>query len=342
MIDLEGTGLTAEDRVLLCHPQVGGVILFSRNYESVEQLRQLIGEIHALRSPRLLVAVDHEGGRVQRFRTGFSRLPAVGRLGEIYDLDPRRALRLAELAGWLMAAELRSVGVDFSFAPVLDLGRGISTIIGDRAFHATPQGVARLAQAYVHGMQRAGMAATGKHFPGHGSVAADSHVALPVDDRPLEEITAEDIYPFRALIGQGLMGIMPAHVVYSQVDPLPAGVSRFWLGEVLRTQLGFGGVIFSDDLSMEGAVGIGSYGERAHAALAAGCDMVLVCNCRTGALETLRALERYDNPLTHLRLVRMHGREGVSPTALRHDPAWRTAVVELTHAFEDPGLALDL
>ena len=342
MIDIAGTVLTAEDREWLSHPRVGGIILFTRNYASVEQLKALVEEIHALRSPRLLVAVDHEGGRVQRFREGFTRLPAVAGLGAIYDRDPRQALRLAELAGWLMAAELRVVGVDFSFAPVLDLGRGISTVIGDRAFHATPQGVARLAQAYVTGMRNAGMAATGKHFPGHGAVAADSHLALPVDDRSLEEITTEDIYPFRTLITHGLAGIMPAHVVYPQVDSLPAGVSRFWLGEVLRTRLGFSGVIFSDDLSMVGVAGIGSYADRAHAALAAGCDMVLVCNNRAGAIEVLQALESYDQPLTHLRLVRMHGREGGYSANLRYDATWRTAVTELTHAFDDPGLALDL
>ncbi|CAK0781729.1 beta-N-acetylhexosaminidase [Gammaproteobacteria bacterium] len=342
MVDIEGTTLMAEDRELLRHPQVGGIILFSRNYTSPEQLQALLAEVHALRNPRLLVAVDHEGGRVQRFREGFTRLPAVARLGEIYDLDPRRALRLADLAGWLMAAELRAVGVDFSFAPVLDLGKGVSTVIGDRAFHATPQGVARLAQAYVTGMQRAGMAATGKHFPGHGAVAADSHLALPVDERSFDEIVAEDLYPFRTLIAHGLAGIMPAHVVYPQIDPAPAGFSRFWLQEVLRTRMGFQGVIFSDDLSMVGAEGVGGYGARAHAALEAGCDMVLVCNRRVGAVEVLHALEGYDRPLTHLRLVRMHGREGIDPIQLRRESAWRTAVVELTHALDDPGLSLDL
>ncbi len=342
MIDIEGTMLTAEDRELLRHPRVGGIILFSRNFQSVEQLKALLAEVHALRTPRLLVAVDHEGGRVQRFRDGFTRLPAALRFGEVYDVDPRRALRLAELAGWLMAAELLSVGVDFSFAPVLDLGRGISTVIGDRAFHATPQGVARLAQAYVTGMKRAGMAATGKHFPGHGAVAADSHLALPIDERSLDEIMAEDVYPFRVLVTHGLAGIMPAHVVYPQIDPVPAGVSRFWLHEILRTELGFQGVIFSDDLSMEGAVGIGSYGERAHASLAAGCDMVLVCNNRAGAIEVLHALESYDQPLTPVRLVRMHGRESAHTASLHHDGAWRAAVTELTHAFDDPGLSLDL
>ncbi|CAK0757855.1 Beta-hexosaminidase [Gammaproteobacteria bacterium] len=342
MIDIEGTALTAEDRELLRHPQVGGLILFSRNYTSLEQLQALLAEIHTLRNPRLLVAVDHEGGRVQRFREGFTRLPAVARLGEVYDLDPRRALRLADLAGWLMAAELRSVGVDFSFAPVLDLGKGVSSVIGDRAFHSTPQGVARLAQAYVTGMQRAGMAATGKHFPGHGAVAADSHLALPVDERSFDEIAAEDLYPFRTLIAHGLVGIMPAHVVYPRVDPAPAGFSRFWLQEVLRIRLGFQGVIFSDDLSMVGAEGVGGYRARARAALEAGCDMVLVCNRRTAVAEVLHAVEGYDRPLTHLRLVRMHGRDGIDPAALHRDNAWRTAVTELTHALDDPGLSLNL
>jgi beta-N-acetylhexosaminidase len=342
MVDIEGTALTAEDRELLCHPQVGGIILFSRNYTAVEQLQALLAEIHTLRRPRLLVAVDHEGGRVQRFREGFTRLPAAARLGEIYDRDPRRGLRLAELSGWLMAAELRAVGVDLSFAPVLDLGRGVSTVIGDRAFHPTPQGVAKLAQVYVTGMQQAGMAATGKHFPGHGAIEADSHLTLPVDERPFDTIAAEDLYPFRALIAHGLAGIMPAHVAYPKVDPAPAGFSRFWLQEVLRTRLGFQGVIFSDDLSMAGAEGAGGYGARACAALEAGCDMVLVCNRRAGAEEVLHAVEGYDQPLTHLRLVRMHGREGTDPVRLRRDSTWRIAVTELAHAMDDPGLALDL
>ncbi|CAK0748033.1 beta-N-acetylhexosaminidase [Gammaproteobacteria bacterium] len=338
MVDIQGTTLTAEDRELLCHPKVGGMILFSRNYHSPEQLQALLVEVHALRSPRLLVAVDHEGGRVQRFRKGFTCLPAVARLGEIYDFDPSRALHLAELSGWLMAAELRSVGVDFSFAPVLDLGRGVSTVIGDRAFHATPQGVARLARAYVTGMQRAGMAATGKHFPGHGAVVADSHLALPVDNRSLDEIVTEDLYPFRTLIAHGLSGIMPAHVVYSRVDTAPAGFSRFWLQEILRDQLGFQGIIFSDDLSMAGAEGVGGYGARAYAALEAGCDMVLVCNCREGALEVLRALESHDQPFTHLSLVQMYGREGIYPDFPDRDKAWRDAVAELSHAFGDLAL----
>ncbi len=344
MLDIEGLALTAEDRERLRHPLTGGVILFSRNYESPEQIETLVAEIHALRDPRLLVAVDHEGGRVQRFRDGFTRLPPVRRLGEAYDEHPKRALRLAEAAGWLMAAELRSVGVDFSFAPVLDLDRGVSGIIGDRAFHTDPEAVAELAHAYMRGMTRAGMAATGKHFPGHGAVAADSHLALPIDERPLADILAEDVLPFERMIHFGLAGIMPAHVVYPKVDSQPAGFSRRWLREILRGQLGFQGVIFSDDLSMEGAKSafapslargprLGPIGEgaggvvaRAKAALSAGCDMVLVCNDTAAANELLDGLGAHDDPVASLRLVRLHGRHPVARTQLAADETWREAV----------------
>ena len=331
MLDIQGTALTAEDRERLRNPLTGGLILFSRNYESPEQVAALVEEIHALRHPRLLVAVDHEGGRVQRFREGFTRLPACRRFGEIHDENPKRALRLAETAGWLMAAELRAVDIDFSFAPVLDLDRGVSAVIGDRAFHSDPEVVAALADAYLHGMRHAGMAATGKHFPGHGGCAADSHLALPVDERQFADLRIEDLIPFERLIHHGLAGIMPAHVLYPRIDREPAGFSTFWLKKVLREELGFQGVIFSDDLSMEGARGAGDPVGRARAALTAGCDMVLVCNDLAAAGQILEGLGPYDDPVAHLRLVRMHGHPAPNRAALLASAEWRDAVRVLEH-----------
>ncbi|MCW8829666.1 MAG: beta-N-acetylhexosaminidase, partial [Gammaproteobacteria bacterium] len=291
MVDLRGTVLEENEREILTHPLVGGIILFSRNYKDPQQLASLIADIHALRTPPLLVAVDHEGGRVQRFRQGFTRLPAARRFGEIHEHDPRRARQLAEQAGWVMASELRAVGVDFSFAPVLDLDYGISEVIGDRAFHRRPQVVAELASAMMLGMQRAGMAATGKHFPGHGAVEADSHEAIPVDRREVEAILHEDVVPYERMIANGMAAVMPAHVIYSEVDEQPAGFSSFWLREVLRKRLGFQGIIFSDDLNMEGASVAGDYVARARAALDAGCDMVLICNNPEAARSILDGLD---------------------------------------------------
>lgn len=327
MLDLEGVELSAAERELLRHPQAGGVILFSRNYESVEQLAALVASIHAVRDPHLLVAVDHEGGRVQRFRAGFTRLPPAAALGRVYDADQKRGRELAKEAGWLMAAELRAVGLDFSFAPVLDLARGLSGVIGDRAFHRDPQVVAILAQAYVHGMHEAGMAAVGKHFPGHGGVREDSHLTLPVDTRSLERLLAADAVPFARLAAGGLPGIMPAHVRYAQVDELPAGFSRYWLHTVLRQRLGFQGAIFSDDLSMAGAEFIGDYPARAQAALEAGCDMVLVCNHPQGAALVLDALAgRDDDVVSRARLARFHARDAhIAPASLRQHARWRNA-----------------
>ena len=326
MLDVQGLALSDEERERLRHPLAGGVILFTRNYQSPEQVESLVAEIHALREPQLLVAVDHEGGRVQRFRDGFTLLPPMARLGEHYAENRKRAKRLAETCGWLMARELRAVGVDFSFAPVLDLNRGISRAIGDRSFHPDPEVVADIGHSLMIGMARAGMAATGKHFPGHGGVEADSHVAIPVDERELADIVAEDILPFERMIHFGLAAIMPAHVIYPRVDAQPAGFSRFWLQEVLRRRLGFQGVIFSDDLSMEGAKVAGGVVERAQAALSAGCDMVLVCNDAMAAAQVLDRLGCYDNPVSHLRLVRMHGRHPVSRTQLAQDDTYRQAV----------------
>lgn len=285
MVDVGGLTLTAEDKEVLAHPEVGSVILFSRNVDTPQQVAALTAAMRQVR-PELLIAVDQEGGRVQRFRDGFTRLPAMRSFGHQYDQDPAAALVAAKACGELMAREVRAVGVDFSFAPVLDLDVGVSGVIGDRAFHTEPEAAIALVRAFMQGMKAAGMMTIGKHFPGHGSVAADSHFALPVDDRSWAEIDVYDLQPFRALARE-LDGIMPAHVVYPQVDPLPAGFSSFWLKTVLRDQLGFQGLIFSDDLCMEGAAGIGSMAERRDLALAAGCDVVLICNNRDAVLGVL-------------------------------------------------------
>ncbi|MBC8230509.1 beta-N-acetylhexosaminidase [bacterium] len=274
MLDVEALVLTDSDRDRLLHPQVGGVILFSRNYESPQQLKSLVSEIHSLRKPRLVVAVDQEGGRVQRFRDGFQRLPAMGLLGDLYDTDADRAVGLAETVGWMMASELLYYGIDLSFAPVLDLRHKISSVIGDRAFHTDPAIITRLANAQIRGMQLAGMEAVGKHFPGHGSVEGDSHHVMPFDSRSLDTIRAHDLEPFRRVINTHMTGMMMAHVVYEKVDAQPAGYSSLWINEILRNQLGFDGIVFSDDLSMSGAESVGCYAERAKAALSAGCDML--------------------------------------------------------------------
>lgn len=342
MMDLQGFEITPEEREMLNHPLVGGVILFTRNYQSPEQISQLVAEVHKIRTPHLLVSVDHEGGRVQRFREGFTQLPPVGELGLLYDQDPHKAAQMAELCGWLMAVELRAVGVDFSFAPVLDLDRHISEVIGDRAFHGDPDKVSALAQAYQRGMQLAGMSATGKHFPGHGAVAADSHVAFPVDERSLQDIMAEDVIPFERLIHNGLAGIMPAHVIYPNVDANPAGFSPFWLKDVLRKQLGFQGVIFSDDLSMEAASVAGDVVDRARAAINAGCDMALVCNNTDAAAKVLDRFGPYNEPVSSLRLVRMHGRQRYKLDKLHKDAQWHKAVAAIDQFAAGDSLELEL
>ncbi len=341
MIDLAGPGLSAEEAELLRHPLCGGVILFSRNYESPEQLAVLCREIHALRRPRLLIAVDHEGGAVQRFREGFTELPPAAAYGRLYRRDRALALRTAREAGWLLAAELRAVGVDFSFAPVLDIGAGVSRVINDRAFHNRPEVIARLAAAFMHGMGEAGMAAVGKHFPGHGCVEADSHHEIPRDPRHLVDIRLRDLIPFERLIHAGLAAVMPAHVIYPAVDPLPAGFSRRWLEGVLRRELGFSGAVFSDDLSMAGAAVAGGYPERMRLALSAGCDMALICNAPPGAVpEVIDNYHAGPSPLAQARLMRMHGRHELDRQALQRMPRWQAAR-ELVAALEpDPELGL--
>ncbi len=290
MIDVAGTDLTPEERERLRHPAVGGVILFQRNFETPHRLRSLTAAIHGLRDPALLIAVDHEGGRVQRFQNGFTRIPPMRALGALYARSAGAAGDAAEAIGTIMAYELIKHGVDLTFAPVLDIDFGGSSVIGDRAFDRSPAVTAELAGRLVAGMGRAGMGAVGKHFPGHGYVRADSHHEVPIDERPYEQIEADDLWPYRTCIPHGLAGVMPAHVIYRAVDPRPAGFSRYWLQDILRGELGFRGIVFSDDLSMEGAAVAGGIVERANAALEAGCDMVLVCNAPGAADELLQEL----------------------------------------------------
>lgn len=328
MVDLEGIELSATERELLRHPGIGGVILFSRNYLDRDQLKSLIAEIHVLRTPSLIIGVDHEGGRIQRFREGFTPLPPARAIGRLYDIAPREARVLAAAAAYVMARELRAVGVDFSFAPVLDLDWGVSAVIGNRAFHDDPDIVADLARHYILGLRRAGMAAVGKHFPGHGAVAEDSHTALPIDERDLSALMAKDLVPFGRLIDAGLMGIMPAHVVYAKADSHPAGFSPFWLKHMLRKVLKFQGAIFSDDLSMAAAMTGGDMVARVRLALEAGCDMVLVC--RHSQVESvLESLEGYSDSALPARLASFQASNMASTEPLEQDRRWQTARARL-------------
>ncbi|HEX5337310.1 MAG TPA: beta-N-acetylhexosaminidase [Gallionella sp.] len=321
MLDVVGTRLTAEDEARLRHPLVGGVILFKRNYESPAQLAELTAAIHALRTPPLLIAVDHEGGRVQRFREGFTKIPAMREIGKIWDKHPQRARHLAQQAGYVLAAELRACGVDFSFTPVLDVDYGQSSVIGDRAFHSNPQAIAELAHSLLLGLKQGGMHTVGKHFPGHGYVQADSHLDIPVDEREFVDIELCDLIPFRQMVGFGLSAVMPAHVIYPKVDNRPAGFSPIWLKNILRGQLGFDGVIFSDDLSMEGASVAGGIVQRAEAALHAGCDMVLVCNKPESADELLRGLHWEMPAASKARLAQMRGKGHAESLGQLHEHA---------------------
>ncbi|MDH4233509.1 MAG: beta-N-acetylhexosaminidase [Gallionella sp.] len=319
MLDVLGKQLTAEDEARLRHPLVGGVILFKRNYESPGQLAELTAAIRAVRTPPLLIAVDHEGGRVQRFREGFTRIPAMRELGKIWDTHPQRARHLAQQAGYVLAAELRACSVDFSFTPVLDVDYGQSSVIGDRAFHSNPQAIAELAHSLLLGLRQGGMHSVGKHFPGHGFVQADSHLDIPVDERKFVDIEMCDLIPFRQMVDYGLTAVMPAHVIYPKVDSRPAGFSPIWLKNILRGQLGFEGCIFSDDLSMEGATVAGGIVQRAEAALNAGCDMVLVCNRPDFADELLAGL-KWEMPATSkARLAQMRGKHHPESLAQLHE-----------------------
>ncbi len=330
MLDVVGTELTADDIRRIRHPLVGGVILFNRNYTTNAQLKALTASIHQVRQPPLLIAVDHEGGRVQRFRDGFTKIPPMREFGKIWDQNPKHAKALALDAGWILAAELRAHGVDFSFTPVLDMDYGDSLVIGDRAFHLDPRAISDLAFALMQGLKKAGMAAVGKHFPGHGFVVADSHVSMPVDEREFDQIAQHDMQPFRMLIDDGIPAIMPAHVIYPKVDDKPAGFSARWLQKILRERLGFNGAIFSDDLSMEAASVGGDVTTRALAALNAGCDMVLLCNQPAMADELLANLQWNISAQSLSRLARMHGhKHPPSLDALHEDADFVHAVHQL-------------
>jgi beta-N-acetylhexosaminidase len=326
MLDVEGLRLNSEERELLLRPQVGGVVLFARNYSDPRQLQTLATEIRTC-NPALLIAVDQEGGRVQRFKQGFTRLPAMHSFGLLHGDDPSRALELSAVCGWLMAAELLVCGVDLSFAPVLDLYLASSRVIADRAFAAAPETAAQLAAAFIEGMHSAGMKATGKHFPGHGSVEADSHSEIPIDERSLEAITASDLYTF-SHCARLLDAVMPAHVIYPRVDRHCAGFSEIWLKEILRGKLVFDGVIFSDDLSMVAALSAGTIEQRAEAAMQAGCDMLLVCNHRQDALRVADWLAAADYPASK-RLASMRGKTDEDYSSLRASPRWKKAREQL-------------
>lgn len=340
MIDLRGKSIADDEREWLESPLVGGVILFTRNFESIDQLGKLVADIHAVRQPPLLVAVDQEGGRVQRFREPFFRLPPMRALGRLYDEQRELALRTAGAFGWLMAAELRAVGVDLSFAPCVDLDRGIAEVIGDRALHREPRAVAALARRFMAGAKKAGMASTGKHFPTHAGAHADSHTELAVDTRELADLD-DDFVPYRDLIANGLKSVMVSHVSFPAVDPRPASQSSWWIGRYLRGELGFKGAVISDDLSMAGASGAGTAADRVRRALEAGCDLALLCNAPEQVPAVLAALKGYVNPAGQLRLSRLHGGRAFDWETLHASPEWQKASALLAPLCARPKLKLE-
>ena len=325
MLDVQSTSLSQEDKEIIQHPLVGGLILFTRNYQSPEQIADLNQQIRVAAKKPMLIAVDHEGGRVQRFRDGFSFIPAMGKLWQMSDANLDLAKELAKQSAILMALEVQAVGIDISFAPVLDINN-ISDVIGDRSFHQQPQYVTELAEAFIDGLHQVGMKATGKHFPGHGSVKADSHVDLPIDTRSKAEIFQQDLLPFQQLIAkQKVDALMPAHVIFPDVDSQAVGFSRYWLQNILREKLGFNGVIFSDDLSMQGAASAGGYVERAEAAQDAGCDMLLLCNNREGCVDVLDNANISNLSISSERLKTLLKKDNNHWSSLKSNTSWQHA-----------------
>jgi beta-N-acetylhexosaminidase len=327
ILDLTGLELSAEEREILKHPQVGGIIFFSRNYESPSQLQALILQIRSCSKRHLLLSVDQEGGRVQRFLSGLTRLPPLGNIGQLYEKNPQQAIQFAETYGWLMASELLALGIDLSFAPVLDLDIGLNQVIGKRAFHADPTIVTQLAGAAIQGMNHAGMSAVGKHFPGHGSVTSDTHTHFTIDTRDYKTIATTDLIPF-ARLAPLLGGMMASHIVYNEIDPLPCGFSSFWLQTILREKLNFSGAIFTDDLSMQAVQTMGSISGRVQLALQAGCDSLLICNNRKDAISALEFLESnlQLKKTTEKRLQKLFPHRTLDSPKLQQSIAWRNAV----------------
>lgn len=335
MIDLAAATLSKEDAALIAQPEVGGLILFGRNVVDAAQVRALCDAIRDIR-PDMIIGIDQEGGRVARLREGFSKLPAMGALGKLFDSDSKKAQVCAFDCGYLMACEVMAVGIDISFAPVLDID-DVSLVIGDRSFHQDPDVIITLASEFMRGMKAAGMKTTGKHFPGHGSIAPDSHVSMAVDERALDEIMARDIQPFLKTLPL-LDALMPAHVIFSQVDDKPAGFSKIWLQDILRDKLGFEGVIFSDDLSMAGAKSAGDVGARVTAAIDAGCDLALVCNDRAAAIQALDTVKTLQlSPSTKIKTMKscIPTWQGSLEATCQHYPHWQKARANITATFQN-------
>ena len=320
--DIAGTELSPEDREIIAHPLIGGMILFTRNYESRSQLTSLIKAMRNAKNGPLLIMVDQEGGRVQRFKNDFTLIPPMAALGVLFDQEPSLALEKARDIGWLLAMELLAAGMDFSLAPVLDLNKQVSKVIGDRAFHTSSNVVIQLACTFIAGMKEAGMAAVGKHFPGHGSIAPDSHVAMPVDERAFKQIENDDLLPFKALIKNSIPALMAAHIEFPNIDNKPVGFSSVWLNDILRQQLGFKGMVLSDDLNMEGANITSSYADRVALAKDAGCDLALLCNNRQGVIEVLDHLAPTSYLIDESKWTTLQGRFSNNPHSFEQSPRW--------------------